>query len=160
MNNKICNWLVSQLHLNLLNILCICPFLPINTVAFVGSWVNLHSKTTVGNVSCVLGVCLSECDGNHRSKQRVCSTRSSPPDSTGSVCIFQCPFKLKKSWHQSKYQVPSCYQFIMEFLLRVMKKTWLLPPDLTDAKNTCLGSQDSNVINGKFINRFWIHAFV
>ena len=31
-----------------------------------------------------------------------------------------------------------CYQFIMEFLLRVMKNTWLLPPDLTDAKNTCL----------------------
>lgn len=26
----------------------------------------------------------------------------------------------------------------MEFLLRVMKNTWLLPPDLTDAKNTCL----------------------
>lgn len=29
------------------------------------------------------------------------------------------------------------YQFIMEFLFKVMKKTWLLPPDLTEAKNTC-----------------------
>ena len=29
------------------------------------------------------------------------------------------------------------YQFIMELLLRVMKKTWLLPPERTDAKNTC-----------------------
>lgn len=30
----------------------------------------------------------------------------------------------------------SHHQFIMEFLLRVMKKTWLLPPERTDAKNT------------------------
>lgn len=29
------------------------------------------------------------------------------------------------------------YQFIMEFLFKVMKKTWLLPPDRTEAKNTC-----------------------
>lgn len=29
------------------------------------------------------------------------------------------------------------YQFIMELLLRVMKKTWLLPPERTEAKNTC-----------------------
>lgn len=29
------------------------------------------------------------------------------------------------------------YQFIMEFLFKVMKKTWLLPPDLTEAKKTC-----------------------
>lgn len=29
-----------------------------------------------------------------------------------------------------------CYQFIMEFLFNVIKKTWLLPPDRTDAKNT------------------------
>ena len=27
----------------------------------------------------------------------------------------------------------------MEFLLRVMKNTWLLPPERTDAKNTCRG---------------------
>lgn len=30
----------------------------------------------------------------------------------------------------------SYHQFIIEFLLRVMKKTWLLPPERTDAKNT------------------------
>ncbi|TKS87364.1 hypothetical protein D9C73_021488 [Collichthys lucidus] len=30
-----------------------------------------------------------------------------------------------------------CYQFIMELLLRVMKKTWLLPPERTEAKKTC-----------------------
>lgn len=30
----------------------------------------------------------------------------------------------------------SHHQFIIEFLLRVMKKTWLLPPERTDAKNT------------------------
>lgn len=29
-----------------------------------------------------------------------------------------------------------CYQFIMELLFRVMKKTWLLPPERTEAKNT------------------------
>jgi len=35
----------------------------------------------------------------------------------------------------------------MEFLLRVMKNTWLLPPDLTDAKNTCLGTGEKTSVN-------------
>lgn len=33
------------------------------------------------------------------------------------------------------------HQFIIEFLLRVMKKTWLLPPERTDAKKTCRRSR-------------------
>lgn len=36
------------------------------------------------------------------------------------------------------------YQFIMEFLFKVMKKTWLLPPDLTEAKNTCEKEKSPN----------------
>lgn len=39
------------------------------------------------------------------------------------------------------------YQFIMEFLFKVMKKTWLLPPDLTEAKNTC--RKESRRRNGR-----------
>lgn len=31
----------------------------------------------------------------------------------------------------------SPHQFIIELLLRVMKNTWLLPPERTEAKNTC-----------------------
>ena len=31
---------------------------------------------------------------------------------------------------------PPLHQFMMQFLLRVMKYTWLLPPDRTEAKNT------------------------
>lgn len=34
-------------------------------------------------------------------------------------------------------RVGGVYQFIMEFLFKVMKKTWLLPPDRTEAKKTC-----------------------
>lgn len=36
------------------------------------------------------------------------------------------------------------YQFIMEFLFKVMKKTWLLPPDRTEAKNTLSFLSDRN----------------
>lgn len=32
---------------------------------------------------------------------------------------------------------PFLHQFMMQFLFRVMKYTWLLPPERTDAKNTC-----------------------
>lgn len=32
---------------------------------------------------------------------------------------------------------PFLHQFMMQFLFRVMKYTWLLPPERTDAKKTC-----------------------
>lgn len=41
------------------------------------------------------------------------------------------------------------YQFIMEFLFKVMKKTWLLPPDLTEAKNTC--EKEKNPDGGRLL---------
>ena len=40
------------------------------------------------------------------------------------------------------------HQFIMEFLLRVIKNTWLLPPERTEAKNTCREKESITVSRG------------
>lgn len=45
----------------------------------------------------------------------------------------------------------SHHQFIIEFLLRVMKKTWLLPPERTDAKNTW-SERILQVLSSHFLN--------
>lgn len=41
-------------------------------------------------------------------------------------------------------QMVHSYQFIMELLFRVMKKTWLLPPERTEAKKTLSFLSDRN----------------
>ena len=46
--------------------------------------------------------------------------------------MFRVKKRRRVCWPKDKG-----YQFIMELLFRVMKKTWLLPPERTEAKKTC-----------------------
>lgn len=66
----------------------------------------------------------------------VCSTEPSGSASRPAHVHTSYALLNQKQRHEDKCQVLFGYQFIMEFLLRVMKNTWLLPPDRTDAKNT------------------------
>lgn len=50
------------------------------------------------------------------------------------------------------------YQFIMEFLFKVMKKTWLLPPDRTEAKNTCKTEERVSLYSHKGENCYNLHS--
>lgn len=63
-----------------------------------------------------------------------------------------CPSHLLCSnIHREEEEDLRHYQFIMELRFSVIKKTWLLPPERTEAKNTC---RDDNC-GFSFNKRLW-----
>lgn len=55
-------------------------------------------------------------------------------------------------WSRVQWQRSSCYQLNREFCPRVMKYIWLLPPDITDAKNTWKHTEKSKHLNPKTVS--------
>lgn len=63
------------------------------------------------------------------------------------LCPSLCMCFLRRSECTPPSSALFLHQFMMQFLFRVMKYTWLLPPERTDAKNTCGRTQASGDIS-------------